>query len=189
MTGGNVDHWAGYQLQGYARSLWDWERSTGQRKPLPSVIPLLAYHGERPWKPLSSESLINTPECLPNLRPQFPFVLCDLNRDPLDQLEGTPWLAIPLRVLKYIHDETLPERLPGILSLFRQLDQGQEAQDFLEALLNYLVQAARHLDEDSIDETRKRVLPDFDGKGEFSMATIAQKWMAQGEARGMARGR
>ena len=96
-------------------------------------------------------------------------MLCDLNRDPLEQLEGTPWLAIPLRVLKYIHSKTLPERLPGILSLFRQLgSEGQEARDFLDAVLNYLVQAAEHLDDKGIDETVKRVLPDFYGKGGIS---------------------
>ena len=185
-----ADPWAGYQLLGYAKSLWDWEMSKGRRQTLSAVIPLLAYHGERVWQPPSFADLIDAPECLSSLKPQFPFVLCDLHREPLDQLEAKPWLAIPLRVLKYIKDKTLPERLPGILSLFRQLgSEGREVRDFLDAVLNYLVQAAEHLDEDSIDETLKRVLPEFYGKGGVSMATIAQNWMAEGEARGMEQGR
>ena len=44
------------------------------------------------------------------------------------------------KVLKYIQAKTLPERLPGILSLLRQLgSEGREAQDFLEAVLNSLI--------------------------------------------------
>ena len=180
-----VDPWAGYQLLGYAKSLWDWEMSKGRRKTLPPVILLLAYHGEQSWQPPSFEDLIDAPECLLSLRPQFPFVLCDLNRDPLDQLEGEPWLAIPLRVLKYIHDESLPERLPGILSLFRQLgSEGREVQDFFEAVLNYLYQAARHLDKDRIKEALKQALPQFAEEGEVAMATIAQTLMAEGRTEG-----
>ena len=89
-------------------------------------------------------------------------------------------------MLKYIHDTTLPKRLPGILSLFRHLgSEAREVQDFFEAVLNYLILAARHLDENVIDETRKRELPDFDEKGDFSVATIAQTYEARGEARGL----
>ena len=188
-----ADPWAGYQLLGYAKSLWDWEMSKGQRKTLPAVILLLVYHGERDWDPPSFEDLIDTPASHSSLRPQFPFVLCDLNRDPLDQLEGEPWLAIPLRVLKYIHDETLPERLPGILSLFRQLgSEAREVRDFFEGVLNYLFQAARHLDKGRIKKALKQALPQFTDEGEVAMATIAQnlraEGMEQGRAEGVARG-
>ena len=86
-----ADPWTGYQLFGYAKSLWDWERRDENRATLPAVIPLLVYHGKYSWQPPSLEDLIDAPECLSSLKPQFPFVLCDLNRDPLEQLEGEPW--------------------------------------------------------------------------------------------------
>ena len=84
-------------------------------------------------------------------------------------------------VLKYIHDETLPERLPGILSLFRQLgSEAREGRDFFEGVLNYLFQAARHLDKGRIKKALKQALPQFTDEGEVAMATIAQNLRAEG---------
>ena len=83
-----------------------------------------------------------------------------------EQLEAKPWLAIPLRVLKYIHSKTLPDHLPGTLLLFRQLgSEGREVQDFLAAVLNYLVLAAQHLDKDRIEEALISSSPNRGGCG------------------------
>ena len=60
--------------------------------------------------------------------------------------------------------------------------------DFFEGVLNYLFQAARHLDKGRIEEALKQALPQFTDEGEVAMATIAQNLRAEGMAQGLARG-
>lgn len=57
-------------------------------------------------------------------------------------LRGAVILHVALLTFKYIFREELGARLPGILALLRDLENGSSGLDFIRSLLRYLAQAA-----------------------------------------------
>ena len=85
-------------------------------------------------------------------------------------------MAIVLQVLKYIRDNTLQARLPEILERFNQLpDQHDQILAFLDTVLRYLVQAAKHLSETVLIDALQQALPNQIGA--TLMSTIAETWL------------
>jgi hypothetical protein len=95
------DPWVALQLLGYLVRLLEREKQQRPKPPLPLVIPLVLYHGERAWT--ASRQLADLFDADGDFRvfvPDFRYGLCDLNTDQLEGLQERAWLAVTLRVLK-----------------------------------------------------------------------------------------
>ena len=99
------------------------------------------------------------PEPLRPYLPDFHYVLCDLAALAEADIRGAVQLRATLLVMKYIGDERLAERLPGIFTLLRGLLRQRTVVGYLETLLEYLATAGRKLSEDDLRRAVQVALP------------------------------
>ena len=77
-----ADPLVGLQLLRYVVRIWDEHVKKGGGRPLPPVIPLVVYHGPRPWTvPMAFAALFAAPPAgLARYLPAFEYALADLGR-------------------------------------------------------------------------------------------------------------
>lgn len=176
--------WTGLQLLDYFLRIWTREKERLKQPPLPPVMGLVLYHGEAPWTGGSRfGDLVAAPGGLGAFSPDFRFVLCDLGREQLDDLQQRARLAIALQVLKLIRSNELPARLPEIFALFRQLaDHRDDALAYLGTVVRYIAGVARQVDRPTLEAAIIQALPA--DMGENIMPTIAESWIEEGRQEG-----
>ena len=76
----------------------------------------------------------------------------DLSRYHDAQIQGAALLCAGLLILKHIWSKDLAERLPGIFDLWRDLTESPDALWALQAVIRYLLWAAKHLKESELTE-------------------------------------
>lgn len=173
---------AAVQLLRYVLRIWEQAPD-----PIPPpVIPMLVYHGDRPWPHgRSLHEALRPAALLVPYTPQLHFELCDLSGLAEAQIRGTVLLRVAMLLMKHIGDKDLGERLPGILGLLRELSGRRTALGYLETVLRYLATATDALSEDQVRRALRQALPEAE---ETKMATLAQQWFEQGRAEGHAEG-
>ena len=176
--------WTGLQLLDYFLRIWTREKERLKQPPLPPVMGLVLYHGEAPWSGGSRfADLVAAPGELGAFSPDFRFVLCDLCREQLDDLQQRARLAIALQVLKFIRSDELPARLPEIFALFRQLAHHRDdALAYLGTVVRYISGVARQVDRPTLEAAIIQALPT--DMGENIMPTIAESWIEEGRQEG-----
>ena len=182
------DPWVGLQLLGYVVRLWEREKQRLKKPPLPAVIPMVLYQGEKDAEVPPFEELVDYSVAGSQYAVHFPYGRCLLGQDRLEELEHNPELDIALNVLKYIRDEQLAERLEEkILPKFRMVDlQKHDKWGQMMAVMEYLAQAGKRLEKPLLQEALNRALPA--PMGESIMTTLAETWMKQGEQQGIQQG-
>jgi len=93
-------------------------------------------------------------------------------------------LQAALLVMKYIFRDELPERLPGILGLLKDLPRQHSGLDYLHTVLRYL---SRGTDKLSRTELNHAVQHTF-ARGEAIMSTIATRGRAERPVTGFTAG-
>ncbi len=137
-----------FRLLRYMVKVWEWWLAEQKKKPkrLPAVIPVVLYHGAKPWDvatrflqliDLPPGALKATAHCLP----EFEFVLDDLSQrtDAELRARGAPALAsITLLLFKHGRQgEDLFEVWREFLDLLGELAQTQEWTMGLRAVTRY----------------------------------------------------
>ena len=95
------------QMYNYQGALWEDDRKNG--RPLTLVLPILFYHGERPWNEREFWECFQHPPS-PQWRrfvPNFEMVVLDLSRvtvDQIEQLESSDYLRMMLLTFKFARD-------------------------------------------------------------------------------------
>ena len=172
----------------YRVRIWEqWLNEEGNRGLLPVIVPVVFYHGAAAWR--VSRQFADTVDDAPVLRAYVPscvYHLVDLSAYRDEELRGAVRLQVALLTLKYVFQDELRERLPGILGLLRELEQSSSGLDFIRALLRYLAQVAS-TDRLSGEELRQAVTQALSGGGDLMM-TIAEQWEQQGIEKGIERG-
>jgi predicted transposase/invertase (TIGR01784 family) len=170
------------QMLTYLARIWDRHcaetGSTPER--LPAIIPLVIYHGRRPWRvPTSVLDAIDAPEAIRNAMAGMRYILRDLG--PMDdaELAADRVLRAGLAALKHAFDQGVP--LKVVVSLLADTpDRSLIERQVLEYVVRVYDLTERDLTQ-ALDEAK----PD---RREELMGTVAEEWMKQGEARGHARG-
>jgi len=88
--------------------------------------------------------------------------------------------------MKYIFREDLAEKLPGILSLLRELAGKRDGLEYLETVITYLAKSTDRLTEKDLTGAAEAVI---DSAGGELMATIAEKWIEKGKTEGKVEGK
>lgn len=115
--------------------------------PLPLIIPVVVYHGARPWRVAKRFSnmfaaLVRETYWRRYL-PNFEYYLCDLSRLRATELAGAEGLSPVLKLLKYIFR---PELLAQLPSIFRQTAEDlpeRLAEEQLETSVRYVLESRR----------------------------------------------
>lgn len=171
------------QLLGYMAAIWTrYAGRDGKRLGrLPPIIPLVFYHGARPWSvPTTVLDCIDADDGLRRWMAGLPYVIRDLGPIAYEELSRERAVRVALGALKYafVRGDTA-----AILDrLLADLPDG----DALELqILRYIVRVYdTTVDDlgDALDRVKRE-------RRDELMPTIAQQWVQQGRAEGMVAGR
>ncbi len=174
-------------LMRYRLQIWEQWRSEGNRGKLPVILPLVFYHGAKPWN--IAQEFAETVAKAPELKAYIPharYHLVDLSKYTDEELKGAVILRVALLLLKHIFDNQLRERLPGIFALLRELNEDSSGLDFIHTLLRYLSQVTS-TDRLTPEELRQAVTHALSDRSDKSMTTIAEYWKEEGREEGQQR--
>ena len=150
------------------------------------IIPVVIYHGQLKWNIAKNfSSLFDCAHELKFCIPDFSYILCDISCYKDEEIRGILMLRISLLLMKYIFREDLADRLPEVLSLFQELINQTSGVEYLKTVLTYLV---RGTDKVSEEELSRALASALNSKGDELMATLAEKWIKEGEKKGEKKG-
>jgi hypothetical protein len=127
--------------------------------------------------PLNFGAWYAGPEATRPYFPDFRYHLSDLTTYSDEESRGQVTLQVALLVVKHIFRDDLPDRLPGILSVARELAQKRTGLEFLETLLRYVTLATDRVTTTDLQEAVDTAFPEI---GRTLMTTLAERWMEQG---------
>jgi predicted transposase/invertase (TIGR01784 family) len=163
-----------------------WERSLKQQESLLPIVPMVIYHGQKKWQvALNLAASFELPDALKPYVPDYQYWLCDLSQYSDEQIKGQVILQVGLRLLKYIWQNDLQERLGNILGLLGELSERQTALEYLETILRYISRRTDNVSE----ETLKQVVVEIFSEGEELMPTLVEQWIERGRIEGREEGR
>ena len=167
----------------------DEAKSAGTALPLPIVIPVVLHHGEAGWSgPARVEELFDTELVaeagLSDLVPRLSFILDDLSHVTDDELERRALGLVPVLTLWALRDARNPTRLSmslgrwaATMATLLQAPNGREA---LWTIFRYIALVA----DDTVVGTLSKALDAAQPEVKDALMTLAEKWQAEGEARG-----
>jgi len=167
------------QLLKYMVRIWElFLKQNKDAKYLPVIVPMVLYHGKPKWE-ISQNfiSLFENPAGFESYIPDFSFNLQDISHMPDEDIQGSPLLRIILTSFKYIHSPELRDKLWDIFKLFLELSDKNNISEYLEALVNYLVNGPGKLTEEELQEPVTRIIEE----GGADMQTIFEKWIEKGK--------
>jgi hypothetical protein len=130
------------RLYQYLGRIWQrWLDQNDEQLPLPYIVPLLLYNGDRAWNvPEQFQELFHPRmrETLQAHLPAFTYVLQDLSEIPEEDLRGEVLRQMTLLWLKGARDPNFHHRPPEFLDALRQVLTLPDGLQALEALLRYL---------------------------------------------------
>jgi predicted transposase/invertase (TIGR01784 family) len=130
------------QLLRYVAQAWD-----RLPAPLPLIVPVVVYHGAKPWRVEKSLSGLFDPMAKDRVwrryLPDFEYYLCDLSRYSDEELKGAEGLSAALKLLKHIFRRDLSAKLPDVfIETVRDLPE-QRAQEQMTTMVSYLTESQR----------------------------------------------
>lgn len=179
------DPWVSLQLLRYQVRMWELHRKQRPNEPLPPIVPLVLYHGERHWRtPQDFRALFGeVDEALTPYVPDFRHELCDLSLPDPAEIRDKVLSRLVLLGLKHIFDPDPRQALANILPWVRDILNRDTALEMLEVLLRYYVQTTK-----ALDETAIHALLETTDKGDDAMQTFIDRYIEQGRQQGLFRG-
>jgi predicted transposase/invertase (TIGR01784 family) len=153
------DRFVCLQLLKYMARIWElFLKQNKDAEYLPVIFPLVLYHGQPKWE-LSKNfiSLFEDPAGFEPYIPDFNFDLQDVSHMPDEDIQGSPLLRMILTTL--------------------ELSDKNNISEYLEVMVNYLVNSPGKLTEEELQEPVNRIIEE----GGADMQTIFEKWVEKGK--------
>jgi hypothetical protein len=166
------------QLLGYMVRTWEnEERQQGEGRKLPGIVPLVVYHGEKPWTvPASFRALVDLERTLWPKPLDFEMVVADIGAMEDERLSREPALRAGLLGLKYA---TRTDRQGAQLrSVLEALGQ---APSLVEPGLAYIMGTYSRVDRALLLGEVRKVMPEYDPE---LISIAAREWMEEGREEG-----
>ena len=193
------DDLAALQLLRYCVNIWQRDvleaRKSGHSRPssrsrpspLQPIIPILIYHGDRPWR-VSTDfgDLFVGPEALKRYWPRFRYALLDLYRRPADEIQGWAYLRVVLLTMKFVFSPDLAARLPRIMALLRNEPSSHAFATFVYMVLVYAGRNNEFLSEELILRSQAAAHEEFGGA---EMPNVVDQLLERGRQEGRQKGR
>jgi predicted transposase/invertase (TIGR01784 family) len=182
----------GLRLLGYQVRIWERLRlDHPAAKKLPMIIPIVMYHGEKPWpEPRSFDALLDVPEEVrPAVEPylvRFAYVLHDLSKISDDELrESARRTALGKLVsMCFKHARTSTnflEILSRWMDVAREVAQAPNGLAALAQVLRYILEANEHIDAEALKALLER---EIGPAAKDTIVTAAQRYIEQGRQEG-----
>jgi len=191
------DRWLVLQLMIYVTRIWThWREQHGERCRLPMILPVVLYHGTRPWnQPLRLIDLCDAEgrnlEILGPGQPTLPLTLIDLSRFSEQQIEaacarGTAITTLTMLLLKSIRAAGLLDRLRAWLPVVRRARAETGGRQMLELLVEYSMLGTREeVDLGGLSDVLRQAVG---SETEELVMNTGEKLIRQGEEQGMRKG-
>jgi len=172
-----------FQLHRYMSNLW--ENSIKQKQPRLPVIPIVLYHGWKTWTPGTLITQFkNLPDDITPYIPDFEFIFVNLSAYSNESIKTSVFKAASLRIalliMKNIFDQQkLEHHLTQFLEIGRAYFQETQGLKFLEAVINYILQATE-IEPDKLVQT----VACISEKGGDIAMTTAEKLRQEGIQKG-----
>ena len=88
-------------------------------------------------------------------------------------------------LFKHIFDPDITDKLPGILSLLKELSQKETGIEYIESLLRYLLSTVEEISAEGMKTILEQSLPNINGD---MVMTLAEKWKKEGFEQGIRQG-
>jgi predicted transposase/invertase (TIGR01784 family) len=167
-----------------------WRLHLNQNPPsegLPLIIPLVVYHGVKPWRygTKLSDMLSGPAEPLAPYVPDFQFLLYDLSRYGDEEIKGMIVSRAGLLVMKHIFHDDLPDVLEEVMELLSELSDKTRALDYVETIIRYVINAS---DVVSLNDLKTIIEESYFQKKEGELMTIAEQLRREGHQKGLEQG-
>jgi hypothetical protein len=163
--------------------IWEGEeRESGGKGKLPSIVPLLVYHGAEPWNASPHFLALVEPGYSSGPKPlDFEMVVVDLGKIDDASFSSNATLRAGLLALKYsTRESTQRAKLGGIPEAMKQ------APKLVPAGLVYIMATYRWIDRAFLLGEVRRVMPEHE---EAMMSLALQEWRAEWRAEARAEAR
>lgn len=190
-----VDPMMAYRLLRYMVRIWEhWLKLHPRSRKLPVVVPVVLYHGPRPWKTsrrLSDLFGLEEPATLDALPfiPEFQWQLDDLSIISSAQLRARSLTALGGLVLNLLknaaHVPDLAQELVDWAGAFKQVIQAPDGLATLEALIRYIAQVSSP---GTLEELEEQLGPLVGQEFEETVMTAAQELIQRGRQQGFEEG-
>jgi len=182
-----ADRWSVFQLLKYMVRIWERERIKKRAdKTLPTIVPVLVYHGAGKWRlPLDFASYFVPAGELKAHIPAFQPVMIDLQATEDRDFRGSRMIQAVLKTLKYSR-RNLPAHLVGILRSVLTVPMDEKHRVFVQSLLLYILEGCRDVDEQDVD---RAILAIGSREVREAYMTIAEQLIARGKEEGKEEGK
>lgn len=175
-----VEQLAALQLLSYMIRVW--EQLAREGRALCEILPVVIYHGEKPWTAAKSiRDLISRTPALAAHQLAFEFQVLDLNVLADEQIGGQPILQSVLQLLKYSRSSHLALKLVGILRLLA--DSGMRIDEWLQAVRTYVMAVNKEIGYEELNQIVHNVFPT-----QIEPGSLADRLLKQGRGEGIVRG-
>lgn len=186
----------GLRLLSYEVRIWEWwvKENPGAKR-IPVVIPVVLHHSPAGWKAaVCFEALFDVDEELFKVIapyvPRFQFILDDVSMVSDEELRGRAMSALGRLVLWCFRHSRSPEELirglGGWVDLVREVRRAPNGVTALKAIYKYMLKVTERSRRPELVKLLGRAL---DEEGKVEMISIADELEAEGERRGLLRGR
>lgn len=163
------------------------QQAAGRPRSLPVIIPVVLYHGGRKWGfgDTFSNLFENTEPALSDFIPDFKYALIDLTRYADDEIRGAVLSRVAMLLFKYVSAPDFVEKLPGILSLLKDLSESENGLTCIEKFIRYLFSAIGNMSPGELKTIVERSA--MKEKGELVM-NMAEQLINEGFQKGIKEG-
>ena len=173
------------QLLSYVIRIWEREVREGRDgrdgKMLSPILPLVIYHGDRPWNVATSiDELIACPDSMRDYLVKFTCPVFDLTGTTDESISGDPFLQSMLHLLKYGRKNDLSERLRAILEMLKGSLQPGLVENWILAIGVYVMSVNKSITQEEFAETVRSVWP-----VQIESGSLADKLLKKGRDEGI----
>jgi predicted transposase/invertase (TIGR01784 family) len=152
----------GLRLLSYQVGIWeDLHRDHPNAKKLPMIIPIVMYHGDRPWsEPRPFDALLDIPDSVrPAVEPylvRFSYVLHDLSKISDDELRAgarrTALSKLASMCFKYARTRAdFIKILSGWMGVAREVARAPNGLAALEQVMRYILKVNEHVEQKALE--------------------------------------
>lgn len=177
----SVDRLMPFRIWEYIVSIWRDHLKQTQQKTLPLVVPLVFYHGARPYNGAKDiRDLIKAPQALIDEILFKQFHLIDMHHITDETLREQRWVGIMAFVMKHVCKRECMTFIQPFITMLRHLTQEYRATDYISALLNYFSEAGNTEQPKAVADLLREGL----SNSEDGIMSIADKWVEMGRQTG-----
>jgi predicted transposase YdaD len=182
----DIDRRIALQLLEYVLKIHEWRRRNNQ--PLCVVIPLVIYHGDKPWdEPTSLRHKIPATRQLSGFIPDMQAIVIDFSRQSPDIFSQPPELEARIRTLQLARRAEL--QFDSVVAIFRLLQFWREIASHKEALNDIILYLCQVFDARRLKWFQQAIRTGLKIDAENQMPTCYEALIEQGLEQGLEKGR